>query len=374
VKKFPFFSLLLLLCLLVSTFAAAQTVMEQWQKSKHADRELVVNDVGVWELRQGATAFCGRCHDEQGFKAWVPQLMKGDPGILRGADGKPAGEAYIKELGMTKADARPVTCAACHSRGTELRIKDSVPMLPNGVAVSGVGKGALCMACHNTRNGRIVWDSPSPKQEFTQPHDAAQADVILGKNVYFYNDTVDSASPHALFTGDACVSCHKTYGSGGHAFKPGECATCHGEKVSEPFVQKGFNELHHQLGALLVKKLMASKDKVGCVVAWDEKADKETPDFALDGKSVKEIAIKVGGIHGQIGLEFTTADGKQVLSQMGNIKTACAKNATLVWPASDPVVRGLYNWLVFQYDGSRGVHNPRFSRNVLMTTLEAMSK
>lgn len=373
-KKLRYFSLLLLLCLLVSTFATAQVAVGQWQKSKHADRDLVVNDVGVWELRQGATAFCGRCHDEQGFKAWVPQLMKGDPGILKGADGKPAGEAYIKQLGMTKADARPVTCAACHSQGAQLRIKDDIPMLPNGIPVRGVGKGALCMACHNTRNGRIIWYTQSPTQEYTQPHDAAQADVVLGKNVYFYNDTIDSASPHALFTGDSCVSCHKTYGTAGHAFKPAECATCHGEKVSEAFVQKGFTDLHDQLGAVLLKKLMASRDRVGCVTAWDEKSDKETPNFTVDPKHIKEINIKVGGVHGQIGLIFVMDDGREVLSQMGNIKTTCGTTGQPTWITSDPVVRGLYNWLLFQYDGSKGIHNPRFARNVILTTLEAMSK
>lgn len=373
-KKSRFLSLLLLLCLLASTFAAAQVAVGQWQKSKHADRDLVINDVGVWELRQGATAMCGRCHDEQGFRAWVPQLMKGDPSPLKMPNGKPADEAYIKQLGMTKAEARPVTCAACHSQIPQLRIKDDIPMLPNGLPVQGMGKGALCMACHNTRNGRIIWQSQSPKQEFTQPHDASQTDVVLGKNVYLYNDSVDSTSPHALFTGDSCVSCHKTYGSSGHTFKPGECATCHGEKVSESFVQKGFTDLHDQLGAVLVKRLMASKDRVGCVIAWDEKADKETPNFVVDPKHIKEINIKVGGVHGQIGLSFGMDDGKEILSQMGNVKTTCAATGQLTWITSDPVIRGIYNWLLFQYDGSKGVHNPRFAHNVMITTLDAMSK
>jgi hypothetical protein len=133
--------------------------------------------------------------------------LKGDPGFKK-PDGSKADEAYIKSLGLTKDKVHPVTCEACHSGPPALRIKDNIPLLPNGIPVKAVGKGALCMACHNTRNGRITWDSPDPKIKYTQPHEAAQADVILGKNVYFYNDTGDTASPHAFYGRRLC-GCHK---------------------------------------------------------------------------------------------------------------------------------------------------------------------
>jgi cytochrome c553 len=365
--------LVFVLCFVVVGLAAAQNPTAEWKKSKHANRELAADDAATWEMRKEATAHCGRCHSEQGFKAWVPQLLKGDPSPLKKPDGSKADEAYIKSLGLTKDKVQPVTCEACHSGPPALRIKDNIPLLPNGIPVKAVGKGALCMACHNTRNGRITWDSPDPKIQYTQPHEAAQTDVILGKNVYFYNDTGDTASPHALFTGNSCVACHKMLSKGGHTFKPVGCTACHGPKMKESFVQAGTVELLKQLGAEIQKKVMAAKDKIACVTSWDPKADKDTPNTAIDGKQIKSVEIPPG-IHGQISLKFILQDGKAVYSQMGNIKDACGDQGKPVFATSDPVVRALWNYLLFVYDSSKGVHNPRFTRNVLIATINEMSK
>ncbi len=374
-KKMVLFSGLLLLSLgftfLHFAAAASRDPKVDWPKSHHANKQRAV-DEATWEGRQEAAAHCGRCHSEQGFKQWLPQLMKGDPGFFKKPDGSKADEAFIKSLGMTKDQVRPITCAVCHTTPPALQIQGNIPMLPNGLAIRGLGKGALCMACHNTREGRITWDSPDHKR-FTQPHDAAQTDVLLGKNVYFYNDTGDTASPHAGFVGDSCVTCHKILGTAGHVFKPAECGGCHGEKIKEAFVQTGTQDLLKQLAGAITKKMMMSKDKIACVTSWDPKADKDAPNTAIDGKQIKSIEIPPG-IHGQISLKFVMQDGKEVYSQLGNIKDACGDQGKPVYATSDPTVRALWNYLLFTYDGSKGVHNPRFTRNVLMATINEMSK
>lgn len=364
--------LVFMLCLVMVSFASAQNVVAEWKNSKHADRELPANDAGAWETRELNTVHCARCHAEQGFKAWVPQLMKGDPANIKKPDGKEADEAFIKGLGLTKDKVNPITCLACHTEDFQLRLRDNIPMLPNGLAIRGVGKGALCMACHNTRNGRIAWDSPDPKR-YTQPHEAAQTDVIFGKNVFFYNDTGSTESPHAVFTGDSCVTCHMALGKGGHSFTPGECDVCHGEKVKEAFVQGGIVDLQKQLAAAIAKKVLAVKEKIAFVTSWDPKTDKDTPDTAIDGKQIKAVEIPMG-IHGQISLKFVMQDGKEVYSQMGNIKETPGEKGKPVFATSDPVVRALWNYLLFWYDGSKGVHYPGFTRNVLIATINAISK
>jgi mono/diheme cytochrome c family protein len=374
VKKMMSLSLVLLVllfCLAFANFAASQNPSADWPKSKHANKELAGHEA-TWEGRQEMTAHCARCHSEQGFRAWLPQLSKGDAGFFKKPDGSKADEAFIKSLGLTKDHVKPITCAACHSTPPALRIENNIPMLPNGLSVRALGKGALCMACHNTRNGRIAWDSADAKS-FTQPHEAAQTDVILGKNVFFYNDTGDTASPHAVFTGDSCVSCHKHLGGGGHTFKAGECSACHGEKMKEAAVQKGTVELLKQLAALIEKRVLAGKEKIACVTSWDEKSDKDTPNVAIDGKQIKAVEIPMG-IHGQISLKFILQDGKAVYSQLGNVKDACGEQGKSVFATTDPVVRALWNYLLVYYDGSKGVHNPRFTRNVLITTITAISK
>jgi hypothetical protein len=359
-------------CLVIVGFASAQNPDEEWKKSKHGNRELPVADA-TWEGRKEATSHCARCHAEQGFKAWLPQLMKGDPGFFKKPDGSKSDEAYIKSLGLTRDKVQSVTCEACHSQAPALRIADNIPLLPNGLSVKAVGKGALCMACHNTRNGRITWDSPDPKLRFTQPHEAAQTDVIFGKNAYFYNDTGDTVSPHAAFTGNSCVTCHYELSKGGHAFKAAECEACHGEKMKESFVQTGTAALLKQLAVLIEKRVLASKEKIACVTSWDEKTDKDMPNTPIDGGKIKSVEIPMG-IHGQISLKFILQDGKVVFSQLGNITDACGEKGKPVFATTDPVIRALWNYLLFWYDGSKGVHNPRYTRNVLIATIEVMSK
>jgi hypothetical protein len=54
-------SLVFVLCLVVVSFASAQNPMAEWQKSKHADKELPVNDAATWEIRKTDTALMASC-------------------------------------------------------------------------------------------------------------------------------------------------------------------------------------------------------------------------------------------------------------------------------------------------------------------------
>jgi len=101
--KKKMFSVLMVsvLCLVFVGAAASQNPTAEWQKSKHANRELAVHEA-TWEGRKEMTAHCARCHGEQGFRAWLPQLMKGDPAFFKKPDGGKADEAYIKSLGLTR--------------------------------------------------------------------------------------------------------------------------------------------------------------------------------------------------------------------------------------------------------------------------------
>jgi hypothetical protein len=143
--------------------------------------------------------------------------------------------------------------------------------------------------------------------------------------------------------------------------------------MKEAFVQTGTVELLKQLAAAIEKKILPVKEKIACVTSWDPKTDKDIPNTALDGKQIKSVEIPPG-IHGQISLKFILQDGKAVYSQMGNIKDACGDQGKPVFATSDPVVRALWNYLLFVYDSSKGVHNPRFTRNVLIATINEMSK
>ncbi|MDQ7851163.1 MAG: hypothetical protein RB148_12910, partial [Armatimonadota bacterium] len=175
----------------------------QWARSKHANRELPRLEATV-ERRGALAAHCGRCHAEQGYLAWLPQLEGGNPGLITRPDGSPADEAYLSSLGLNRFSVRPVTCTTCHQANFKLRVTATTPVLPAGFRAVGVGLGAQCMTCHNTRNGAITWNAPDPRR-YTAPHTAAQADVLMGKNAFFVPPAEATISPHATFIGDACV-------------------------------------------------------------------------------------------------------------------------------------------------------------------------
>ncbi len=364
-----FFFLIVLTTGRSSAVAPQGNPAAEWQRSKHANRETAIAEATV-ERRGTLAAHCGRCHSEQGFIAWVPQLLAGDYGLIKKPDGSAADVAYLQSLGLTVDRVRPITCRACHGDDFELRIRDNTPMLPAGFEAWAVGKGALCMTCHNTRNGRIQWDTTDPGR-YTAPHVSAQADVILGKNSFFLNDTVNGASPHAIFTSDSCVTCHLTLGKNGHTFQASEtvCANCHGPSMRIDFVQKPIETLLEQVKAAIERRVLAVRDQIGVVRKWDPATDQYTENFPLDGKQITKVA-EIRSIHGQISFRFTLADGTEVYARAGEIWDQ--PNGRRIFATSDPILRACWNYLLIKYDGSLGVHNPSFARDVLTATLKAL--
>ena len=154
-------------------------------------------------------------------------------------------------------------------RGTDcsqLRIYNQIPSLPNGLTnISGMGAGAVCATCHNSRNGEhtdvvtdvtqsvytpladggAAWTStgvmvPGPLATFTTPHAAAQADMYFGFNAYF--TARNNPSPHMAVT-DSCAGCHYSAQTTGmvalketanHSFIVDNsiCSTCHAADVN----------------------------------------------------------------------------------------------------------------------------------------------
>lgn len=341
----------------------------EWSQSKHANRDRAL-EVATVEARGAGANHCGRCHSQQGFVAWLPQLFMGDSGVLKKPDGTPADVAYLTGLGLTRDLVQPITCTACHGAGFALRVQNDTPMLPAGFDAVGVGKGALCMTCHNTRNGRIQWDAADAGR-YTAPHQAAEADVLMGKNSFFVNDTVNGASAHALFTGDSCVTCHYTLGKEGHTFRPADdsCMSCHGPAMTKEFVQRPIEGLMAQLRTAIERRVLAVRERIAIVRAYDPATGRFTDNFALDGRQITNLA-DILSIGGQISFQFRLADGRDVYTQVGEIRVA--PGGDRVFATSDPVVRAGWNYLLIKHDGTKGVHNPSFTRQVLVSTINAL--
>lgn len=338
----------------------------QWATSGHANRELARLDATV-ETRGATAAHCGRCHTEQGFLAWLPQLNRGNPGLITQPDGSPADVRYLTNLGLTRFSVRPVTCTTCHNPDFTIRVTRSTAVLPAGFRAVGVGLGAQCMTCHNTRNGAVAWNLADPRR-YSAPHTAAQADVIMGKNAFFVPPAEAPISPHATFIGDSCVTCHVRFNKSSHTFKAQEdvCTRCHGADVTAARVQEGVETQLHEVEAAIAAKILARKNTIAKIVDWNPKTDAYTENVAVNGAQITEIHL--AEIHGQIGLRFK-AGSREYQSQIGSVMDASGKP---VIATGDPIIRAAWNFFLIEGDDSFGIHNPRFARTVLLTTLDAL--
>ncbi|MHC4318586.1 MAG: carboxypeptidase-like regulatory domain-containing protein, partial [Planctomycetota bacterium] len=119
---------------------------QQWQLSGHANYEVAIDE--------GDSGSCSRCHTGNGFLTWLPILLGNEPG-------DPTDDITVT---WTPDEVHPQTCATCHDPhaiGTEsgetnnatVRISDNTPMLIAGFQATDVGRGAICMTCHNSRRG-----------------------------------------------------------------------------------------------------------------------------------------------------------------------------------------------------------------------------
>lgn len=344
----------------------------QWEQSRHNNVNTTLVQATV-EARQAGAAHCARCHSDQGFRAWLPQLIKGDPGNIKGPDGKDATVAHLTSLGLTKDKVQPVTCTTCHNEKGALRVVGDTYQLPSGFSVSGVGAGAMCMTCHNTRNGRQIWNADT-KPSYGGPHEAAQTDVMVGKNFYFVNDTSDfPRSPHAFFTGDACATCHVGLNKDSHTFAPPEnlCSNCHGPAMSEDFVQQPTRLLLTRLRTVISSKILGVRDRIKVVQAYDAASGKYTDNVTIDGRNIQGLAdIATAG--GQMVFTFRMSDGKDITTRIGEIREAPGPGGKQVFLLGDPILRASWNYLMIKFDKSMGVHSPSVTREVLQTTINVL--
>jgi len=378
---------------------------QQWEESGHANLELAIEEATV-ENRGGTAGHCGRCHSGEGFLAWIEQgdLTK----LIQGADG----DATVEELtalGMTNDTVHSVTCAVCHdphdvgkSSGepntATVRVDGDTALLPAGFKAIGAGRGALCMTCHNTRNGTHNDEVGGPSG-YRAPHVAAQADVLMGENAFFV-DTGDRAN-HS-FIEDTCTACHMqttpppaelSYNLSGtnHTFEANMemCGECHGaftgvglQKITEAML----HELSAKMGDNLLSKMpdqVHIKDYTPHEYQGEE-YDVKSDDVTVDKANI--VSAEPTEPHGRQGfilmfespVEVTyapedeephTLSLTQAEVQLADITS---DGETAVIDEDDPLVKAGWNYFLIHGDGSGGVHNPSFIMDVIKASIAAL--
>jgi hypothetical protein len=280
-----------------------------------------------------------------------------------------------------------------------VRIEGDTQFLPAGFKAIGVGKGALCITCHNTRNGAHN-DSAGDPANYSAPHVAAQGDVLMGENAYFVS--TGARSKHS-FIENTCTTCHMeitpppaefSYNLSGtnHSFKASTqiCGECHGQfdgGTLQEITEASLQDLGASMSSYLLGR-MANQVHVKDYTPHEYQGkpyDVKSNDVTLDKASI--VSIEPTEPHGQQGyilklqtpVEVTYAPPDEaehkvslteVQVQLGDITT---DGETPLIPASDLLVKAGWNYFLLHGDGSEGVHNPSFTLAVLKASMEAMT-
>ncbi|MBI5498923.1 MAG: carboxypeptidase regulatory-like domain-containing protein [Deltaproteobacteria bacterium] len=392
----------------------------EWATSGHGNLELAIEE-GV------TSTSCVRCHGAQGYLSYSERLAAGNAA--------PFTSTEVTALGITADNVEPITCQACHdphdaANPNQLRTYDNVAMLPGGFGVAGVGKGATCMTCHNSRNGvcvptstgtapwcgttgpAVYWlhDDTTPASRLTSiggPHRSAQSDVFMGVNAFFVGPGGFDVSPHAAIA-DTCVGCHMAEsefgeGYGDHTWAPGEelCASCHGEGVDGAAIQATVAARLAGMGPAMAAVVTGDVTDLftGGATAVNVRAyDEATGCYSHTSSSTSNVSLasaptsvrKFDAIARALGFCFTmpaavtwtrvgtgtggaacsgTVTSTEVCFNAASLKTT---TGTAIVPASGVLSKAFWNINLITYDGSGGLHNPVWALDVLKATYEAL--
>jgi mono/diheme cytochrome c family protein len=389
---------------------------QQWQLSKHANYEVAIDE--------GESGNCSRCHTANGFLTWFPVLVDDDPAT------DPTANITVT---WTEDEVHPQTCATCHdphSIGTvsgipnnaTVRISDDTPLLIAGFIASDVGRGAMCITCHNTRRGLRNDDLPLTDPT-RAPHGSAQGDMVMGQNAYLVDlgdiDPVLGFPPglpgsHASLQ-DTCATCHMeatppppdlSYNQGGsnHTFFASTeiCSDCHGftaDAVQGPvaanldtlqgLIEEALLALITELAEAgntvnLNDQAIISSRNVADIeeIVFGEFRGRQSITVTLNGTTlgpfrVSDISVveRVTLCHNDKNTLTLRASAAHSHLRHGDTLGACAGDddgPTLggLYDFADPnLIKAGWNWNLVHNDGSKGVHNPLFVTNVLAASI-----
>lgn len=323
---------------------------QQWQDSGHGSFELAAEE--------GTSANCAGCHSAQGFMIWLPRLLSGNP--LRSI---PSGS-----ITWTADTVQPQTCTVCHDPHAQgrtsgkpntatLRVSGDTPKLPGGFTATGVGRGAMCITCHNSRNGAPsggtdtflhqdgdpIWGTLTTYQA---PHVAGQGDVLLGYNAYFLGGGI-YRSPHSLIADT--------------------CATCHMEVTPPPpLLSYNLSGTNHSFRASIniCSECHPLNSSIGPMLQATVKQTLEALKSSIEDKIISRNTITINPIvsvaliesHGSPAGHVVRADSTTediLLNNMPGIRIADL--------GTDQLAKAVWNFLLIENDQSFGIHNPDFT-------------
>jgi len=347
---------------------------QQWQLSGHANYELAIDE--------GQNGTCARCHTVNGFLEWVPVLLGQVP------DKEPGDRVTVT---WTEDETHPQTCVTCHDPhdvgtttgvGTDakIRITGKTAMLDAGFQANGVGSGAICMTCHNSRRGlrndKTFAGIDDPDRA---SHPGPQADVLMGQNAFLVNTGVRGR--HS-FIHNTCVTCHMeattppedlSYEGGGtnHTFyASGEvCAKCH-TGIDFGNLESGFDAMIEDLGTAIAAKF---RSVMAAQIAAGNTID-------LNGTMLTDVStiqrIELTEYHGRQAINVVLKNKKRIenvrLGDLIVVRPMPMGPAPFYSVSGEGLPKAFWNYGLLEADGSNGAHNPTWILNVLNESLDAV--
>ena len=264
-------------------------------------------------LRRNSAA-CAICHTSQGFTI---HLAKG-----------------TTDIGKDIEDPAPIGCQTCHKIHTHytaedygLRVEGPLKIELTGDVVD-MGRSNLCGQCHQPG-----WGYPPPVpggpdveigSRFWGPHYGPQAAVVAGVGGY---GSFGSTSVHYTFAPEGCVTCHmaRPYGTeaGGHTMGMRYTEAGH----SMPNVS-GCNKCHAGIESFNQNNIQA--------------------DVTALLEELRSLLLEAGLLD--------------------------SNNQAVPGTYSADEAGALWNYLLITHDGSLGVHNPAFTREMLNRAIAALEK
>jgi len=341
---------------------------QQWQLSAHSNYETAQSE--------GTDPTCAKCHSAQGFVAWADSSFN---------------NANLN-VTWTADQVHPQTCQTCHDPHGEgstsgdantnatVRVSGKTPLLLAGFVANNVGRGAVCMTCHNGRRGLRDDAQPWVVSDATRaPHEGPQADILMGQNLYLTK--VGTPGFHSMVE-DSCVNCHmeKTAppsalslpGVGtNHTFYADRtiCSKCHSnitaDSVQNPILAK-LDTLKTEIQNA-IRNTMVAQIRAG---------------NAIDLNGVKTIrsaadvsAIDFISSHGRQGVSVTLKDGSKVSDlSLQSVKVVRPAGAAVeIYSVVDAnLAKAGWNYMMVSADKSKGVHNPAFVNSALDVSIFAV--
>ena len=257
---------------------------EQWVASPHNDAKAeAFNHWNEADPKEVPTS-CATCHSTTGYQDFL------------GADGSPAGVVdKAAPIGTT------IQCVACHNAATATL---SSVTFPSGAVISGLGREARCMVCHQGRASAVQVDETIEKAGLTADLDKASPDLGFINIHYFaaaaslYGGETKGGYQYAGKSYDAkfrhvegyntCVGCHNPHTT---ELKIEQCAGCHEGVASKDDLKKvrmngsladydgdgnvteGISEELDGMRAILLTAIQAyAKDVAGAAIGYNPAA------------------------------------------------------------------------------------------------------